>query len=165
MSTMTSVWIVCSTVCSGADQRKHQSSTSLASVRGIHWWPVNSPNKGPVTRKMFSFDDAIMTHIYQCINLCSVKSKIVPCLSKISINKRLYSSQMHVFLLCNHIENPVKHFGGHKIFQKDLFCGYSGGKTWNPISRLQGHGRTSSLKQIDGCGKMKNNPFCKSLLW
>ena len=27
---------------SGADQRKHQSSASLAFVRGIHRWPVNS---------------------------------------------------------------------------------------------------------------------------
>ena len=27
---------------------------------GIHRWPVNSLHKGPVTRKMFSFGDAIM---------------------------------------------------------------------------------------------------------
>ena len=33
---------------------------SLAFVRGIHRWPVNSPHKGPVTRKMFPFDDVIM---------------------------------------------------------------------------------------------------------
>ena len=47
-------------VCSGTDQRKYQSSASLAFVRGIHWWPVDSPHKGPVTRKMFLFDDVIM---------------------------------------------------------------------------------------------------------
>ena len=35
-------------------------SASLAFVRGIHWWSVNSPHKGPVTRKMFPFDDVIM---------------------------------------------------------------------------------------------------------
>ena len=46
--------------CSGADQRKHQSSTALGFVRGIHQWPVNSPHKGPVKRKMFQFDDEIM---------------------------------------------------------------------------------------------------------
>ena len=40
--------------------RKHQSSASLALVRGIHRWPVNSPHKWPVTRKMFPFDDVIM---------------------------------------------------------------------------------------------------------
>ena len=52
--------IVYSTVYSGTDQRKDQSSVSLAFVRGIHWWPVNSPHKGPVMQKMFPFDDVIM---------------------------------------------------------------------------------------------------------
>ena len=65
MSTMasqiTGASIVCSAFCSGADQRKHQSSTSLAFVR------ENSPvtgefpaHKGQVTRKMFPFDDVIV---------------------------------------------------------------------------------------------------------
>ena len=57
---ITSITIVYSTVYSGTDQRKHQSSVSLAFVRGIHRWPVNSPHKWPVTRKMFPFDDVIM---------------------------------------------------------------------------------------------------------
>ena len=51
---------VYSIVYSGADQSKHQSSASLAFVWGIHRGPVNSPHKGPVTRKMFPFDDVIM---------------------------------------------------------------------------------------------------------
>ena len=50
-----------SIVCSGAYQRKHKSCTSLAFVRGIHRWPVNSPHKGPVTWKIFPFDDVIMS--------------------------------------------------------------------------------------------------------
>ena len=54
------ITIVYSTVHSDADQRKYQSSASLAFVRGIHRGPVNSPHKGPVTRKMFPFDDVIM---------------------------------------------------------------------------------------------------------
>ena len=53
-SHITSLVIVYSTVYSGADQRKHQSSASLAFVRGIHRWPVNSPHKWPVTQKMFN---------------------------------------------------------------------------------------------------------------
>ena len=44
----------------GADRRKHQSSAPGAFVRGIRRWPVNSPHKWPVTRKMFPFDDIIM---------------------------------------------------------------------------------------------------------
>ena len=59
-SEITSLTIVYSTVYSGADQRRHQSSASLAFVRGIHRRPVNSPHKWPVTRKMFPFDDVIM---------------------------------------------------------------------------------------------------------
>ena len=34
---------------------------SLAFVRGIHRRPANSPHKWPVTRKMFPFDDVIMS--------------------------------------------------------------------------------------------------------
>ena len=52
--------IVYSTIYSGVDRRKHQSSASLAFVREIHRWPVNSPHKGPVMRKMFPFDDVTM---------------------------------------------------------------------------------------------------------
>ena len=59
-SQITSITIVYSTVYSSADQRKHQSSASLAFVWGIHRGPVNSPHKWPVTRKMFPFDDVIM---------------------------------------------------------------------------------------------------------
>ena len=60
-SQIISLTIVCSMVYSGADQRKHQSSASLAFVWGIHRGPVNSPHNWPVTRKMFPFDDVIMS--------------------------------------------------------------------------------------------------------
>ena len=59
-SQITSLTIVYSIVYSDVVQRKHQSSVSLAFVRGIHRGPVNSPHKWPVTRKMFPFDDVIM---------------------------------------------------------------------------------------------------------
>ena len=59
-SQITSLAIVYSIVYSDADQRKHQSSASLAFVQGIHRGPVNSPHKWPVTRKMLPFDDVIM---------------------------------------------------------------------------------------------------------
>ena len=57
---ITSLTIVYSTVYSGADERKHQSSASLA------FGPANSPHQWPVTRKMFSFDDFIMK-FYQSV--------------------------------------------------------------------------------------------------
>ena len=59
-SQITSLTIVYSTAYSDADQRKHQSSASLAFVRGIQRWPVNSSHKWPVTPVMFPFDDVIM---------------------------------------------------------------------------------------------------------
>ena len=59
-SRITGVSTVWSTVCSGTDQRKHQSPASLAFVRGIHRSLVDSPHKGPVTWNMFPFDDVIM---------------------------------------------------------------------------------------------------------
>ena len=93
-SQITSLSIVYSTVYSDADQRKHQSSASLAFVWGIHWWPVNSPHKGPVLRKMFPFDDVIMkidvtpllAHCLSCINswICFEESAYVNVVCKVS---------------------------------------------------------------------------------
>ena len=71
-SQITSLTIVYSTVYWDADQRKHQSSTALAFVRGIHRWPVNSPHKWPVTRKMFPFDDVIMKNTFNSPPLSSI---------------------------------------------------------------------------------------------
>ena len=61
-SQITSLTIVYSIVYSGVNQRKHQSSASLAFVREIHRGPVNFPHKWPVTQKMFPFDDVIMVY-------------------------------------------------------------------------------------------------------
>ena len=60
-SQLASLTIVYSTDYSNADQRKHQSSASLAFVQEIHRGPVNSPHKWPVTWKMFPFDDVIIS--------------------------------------------------------------------------------------------------------
>ena len=61
-SQITSLTIVYLTVYLGADQRKHQSSASLAFVRGIHRSPV----------KMFPFDDVIMSrkNVFPCSYSC-----------------------------------------------------------------------------------------------
>ena len=39
-------------------------------VRWIHRWPVNSPHKGPVTRKMFPFGDVIMLRAFGAHHWC-----------------------------------------------------------------------------------------------
>ena len=69
--------IVYSKVYSGADQRKHQTSASLAFVRGIHRRPVNSPHKWPGTRKMFLFDDGIMGTRLQMYGLIMDRDNIL----------------------------------------------------------------------------------------
>ena len=79
VSQITSLGIVYSTVYSGADERKHQSSASLAFVRRIHRGPVNSPHKRPVTRRMFSFDDVIMICTLKAWQMCFVRWINDPC--------------------------------------------------------------------------------------
>ena len=44
---------------SSVDQRRHQSSASLAFVRGTHRWPLDFSHKGPVVPKMLPFDNVI----------------------------------------------------------------------------------------------------------
>ena len=67
-SQITSLTIVYSIVYSEADQRKHQSSASLAFVWGIH--------RGGQSRKMFPFDDVIMTALQQWISMLPGKFEI-----------------------------------------------------------------------------------------
>ena len=73
MSAMTSqitrLTIAYSTVYLGTDQRKHQRFPSLVFVKGIYRIPMNSPHEGPVTRKMFPFDDVIMTFAFTGVSL------------------------------------------------------------------------------------------------
>ena len=79
-SQITSLTIVYSAVYSGADQRKHQSSASLAFVslvNSLHKRASNTCTKGPVTRKMFPFDDVIMSYLYISVPFHVLTS--VPC--------------------------------------------------------------------------------------
>ena len=90
VSQITGVLIVCSTVCSGADQIKHQSSTSLAFVRGIHRWP----HKGPVTRICFH----IMTSLWIAHGI----------LLLIFINKKNNWQLWQGYLICELFDDPVR---------------------------------------------------------
>ena len=74
------VSMVCSRVCSGTNQRKHQSSMSLAFVRGIHQWLVNSPHKGLIMRKMIPFDDIIMRNHNTTTTKCEWYACLLRCM-------------------------------------------------------------------------------------
>ena len=104
-SQITSLTIVYLTVYLSADLRKHQSSAPLAFVRGIHRGPVNSPHKGPVTRKMFPFDDVIMQWL-NCppvlkfwIYIVEVSGWMLRCLG-VDIPGALYDMDVNWFFFC-----------------------------------------------------------------
>ena len=96
-SLITSLTIAYSIVYSDADQRKHQSSASLAFMRGSHRGPMNSSHKWPVTRKMFPFDDVIMTwfstwylntvFLWQHTEHCSIM-KLMPIVWEIGMTRK-----------------------------------------------------------------------------
>ena len=86
-SQITTFTVVYSTVYSSVDQRKHQSFVSLAFVRGIHRWPVNSTHKGPVTQKMFPFDGVIMLWQLSVMTFILWLSAILFSVVKMSLEK------------------------------------------------------------------------------
>ena len=118
---------VCLVVCSGADHRKHQSSVSLAFVRGIHRSPVNSSHKRPVTRIMLPLDDATMRNgngvkTYNFAGCSTVCSNTYP--------KRIFKAMYHwpsilgipalrasnVESVFNHLPRTVLFVGSNDIF-------------------------------------------------
>ena len=125
-SQITGVSIVCSTVCSSTDQRKHQSSASLAFVRGIHRWPVDSPHQGAVTPKRVLFDAIMMFHPpYTCrCQLCVPSSTHIFNLH--NDDKQCHNEPMDFF---NTIR-PVNDCQFVHILLKDIF------RIWNKISSL-----------------------------
>ena len=98
-SQITSLTIVYSTVYSGPDHRKHQSSASLAFVRGL----VNSPYKGPVTRKMYPCDDVISS--IRQLTCHIISSKIIEIYTRVMI---VYAGLLRYFMyitsygMCTH---------------------------------------------------------------
>ena len=110
---------VYSRLCSGVDQRKHQSSASLAFVRGLHRRPVSSPHKGLVTRKMFPFDDVIVYFwipVY-IIQVCCLFVKRMPnymwfhamltSLSGLCVLARNWSKESSEYIRVNHRESSI----------------------------------------------------------
>ena len=77
-------------------------------VRGIHRWPVNSPHKWPVTRKMFPFDDVIISDY-----LCQRRSSR---LHLVMLTFNMMTSSLRSRQHCTHTSIPTA--GKHD----DLFC-------------------------------------------
>ena len=96
-SQITSLTIVYSTIYSGADQRKHQSSASLAFLRVIHRWPVNSSHKWPVTRKCFHLMTSSCVRRYvmslreSILTYCHLDHRELTSASSVELNKKYFS--------------------------------------------------------------------------
>ena len=85
-SQTTSLTIVYSTVDSGADQRKYQSSASLAFVRGIHQWPVNSRTKSQYRGKCFH----LMTSLWPRQNVLQKETNFLKMWPRFIFSKMIY---------------------------------------------------------------------------
>ena len=97
-SQITSLALVYLAVYSGADKKKtHQSSASLAFVRGIHRGPVNSIHKWPVMRKMVPFDGVIMTfmHILDTYLIASENRKTTSCQYELTVPVSAVMADQH----------------------------------------------------------------------
>ena len=153
---------ICSTVCSGADHRKHQSSVSLAFVREIHRWPVNSPHKGPVARKMFPFDDVIMIksaldfyHLSTSEIVRRRHGSVYPVYSTESLRWRHNgpdsdsNHQPHDCLLNRFIQTQIKE--NIKAPRHWPLCGEFTGDRWIPRTNGQQRGKCFHL-MTSSCG-------------
>ena len=130
VSQITSHTIVYSIVYSGAYQRKHQSSASLAFVRGIQQWPVNSPHKWPVIRKMFPLDDVIISYhitLHRIITLRHIIS-LLPC-TGIIWPQRDQNINNHLLTVLWRLKRGLYIVYGYR----ELICGYHGSN--KPLSR------------------------------
>ena len=148
-SQITSLTIVYSSVYSGADERKHQS------------FPVNSPHKWPVTRKMFPFDDVIRSAVSRSavvscekfkldiwktsqilleINITSIFESCCCSLAVVTHVKYKWDLKdiTHAFITLNlpvwRLSNHYSWFNSHRLYEGSLhspFCPPKAGLSFN----------------------------------
>ena len=121
-SQITSLTIVYSTVYLGADQRKHQSSATLAFVRGIYRWPVNFPHNGPVTQKMFQ----LMT------SSCDVTHVITSCILGVNI-PCVQDTRLH---MCPPFNSHDSLTPMHRLIKADTLSNYTSIHKLTPFAML-----------------------------
>ena len=137
---ITSLTVVYSMIYTDADQRKYQSSASLAFVRGIHRGPVNSPHKWPVTRKMLPYDDVIVNRGYvpRCLPRCRIRSrckfrslnqmygrlkqnkKQKPITHPLSFSECIHTNSRFIVNFCVYQAHFTEHFMQHSFWSDDL---------------------------------------------
>ena len=102
MGAMASQSIILTIVYSGVDQRKHQSSASLAFVREVtddRWIPrTNGECRGKWWRHQFIHNS--ISSIMSITTKCNIMKSIMPDLSKVCILSRIY---VYAFVICRYI--------------------------------------------------------------
>ena len=162
-SQITSLTIVYSIVYSDADQRKHQSSASLAFVRGIHRGRVNSPHKWPVTRKMFSFDDVIMSVLDTCFWHTRPLSRLPFLYPKWIFIVLVWYLKIHEWPTTTELR--LQEGGGtyEKLIKayciRTLFNGYATGRWWHNL-RSTVHGQQKHTPPLRTLGKPSMCVIC-----
>ena len=116
MGAMTSQITSLTIVYSTAYSKKTLSSAPLAIVRKIHRWPVNSPHKWPVTRRMFPFDDVIMCGARS--NRPNSRPERCHMAYSISISHTIYTGLCCALFCCVHI--VISHWN-HGIYSPMSF--------------------------------------------
>ena len=124
-SQIASLTIFYSTVYSGADQRKPQSSASLVFKRGIHRWSVNTPHRGPVTQKMFPFDDVIMLQLQLYPHGFTQIDAVDPCKEMLAL---LEKKQIYNRIICDFL-------GTNKLLIEDGELIHHPWTKWPPFRR------------------------------
>ena len=148
-SQITGVSIVYPNAYSATDPRKHQSFASLGFVRGIHRWSVNSPHKGPVTRRMFPFYDVIMSaqeELLQTTDYCpACWDVLLPC--KLRFATIINHILVFCFLVCFQAYLNISQANVEILYKLCKIC-YMGNWRWysknNCVSAFLDQMRTGS---------------------
>ena len=135
MSTMTSqitcVSNVYSTVCSGSDQRKLHNSASLASVKIIHQWKMNSLQKGPVNAVKIRVWK--MLKVWWYVFICNVAALIDE--AQVTLSSYFWR------ILVNHCDLATTNFstnnGGKHRVNRSIIWGANGNKITAVIVEVQ----------------------------
>ena len=135
-SQTTGVSMGCSTVCSGADQRKHQSSASLAFVRGIYRWLLTqrASDMENVSIRWRHHADQWSSH-WICIILNSQIYASIGCKRINTISLQLKKKDDRKIIEETHPSGEASHFTGHSIVCSKTF---PGNKTKTPNFYLIG---------------------------
>ena len=82
--------------------KQYQSSTWLSLWESIHWWPMDSPHKGPVMMLLCRFHDDVVCNIIMTMNTFVIAWNTIQFWSKVSSVRKYVRVQCPMF---PHVKN------------------------------------------------------------